>query len=87
MRVFPAASRAVNVNRFEPVDNAMLPLDHSVVPLAFPLPPRLFVQLTSVTAMLSEADPPKVIVDAVVVIVELAVGVRIEMLGRVISGL
>ena len=53
----PAASLAVTVMTFWPPDSAMPLLRQSFVPLQAPLPPRLFDQLTDVTALLSEAEP------------------------------
>ena len=55
---FPAASLAVTVMTFWPLDRAMPDLLQLVVPLQVPLPPRLFVQLTRVTFTLSVAVPP-----------------------------
>jgi hypothetical protein len=46
--VFPAASRAVTVITFVPLERVMLAL-HEVVPVAVPLPPRELDQLTWVT--------------------------------------
>ena len=56
--VLPAASRAVTVMTFWPLDRVMPLLLQVLVPLQVPLPPRLFFQLTAVTALLSEAVPP-----------------------------
>ena len=61
--VLPAASLAVTVMTFWPLDRAMPVLLQLVVPLQVPLPPRLFDQLTRVTAMLSEAVPAMFSVD------------------------
>ena len=56
--MLPAASLAVTVMTFWPLDRAMALLLQVVVPLQVPLPPRLFDQLTAVTALLSAAVPP-----------------------------
>ena len=68
----PAASRAVMVRVLEPVCKAMEPVDQlaEVPPLprvALPEPPRLLLQLTWVTPMLSLAVPDTLTVDAVLV--------------------
>ena len=52
-----AASRAVTVIIFDPLCTVIPETDQLLVPVAVPLPPRLFVQLTCVTATLSEAVP------------------------------
>ena len=56
--VLPAASATVTVMTFWPLDRAMPLLLQLLVPLQVPLPPRLFDQLTEVTATLSAALPP-----------------------------
>ncbi len=58
--VLPAASRAVTVNTFVPLDSAIPLTDQLVVPVAVPDPPRLFAQVTCVTPTLSDAVPLKV---------------------------
>ena len=58
--VLPAASRAVTVNTFVPVWSTIPLAVQVVVPLAVPLPPRLFTHVTWVTPMLSDAVPPSV---------------------------
>ena len=55
--VLPAASLAVTVMTFCPLDRVMPDLLQLVVPLHDPLPPRLLDQLTLVTPTLSEALP------------------------------
>ena len=55
--VLPAASLAVTVMTFWPLDRAMPVWLQLLVPLQAPLPPRLLDQLTAVTATLSEAVP------------------------------
>ena len=57
MLVFPAASRAVTVSTFAPLESAIPLTDQLVVPVAVPDPPRSFTQLTCVTPTLSEAVP------------------------------
>ena len=58
LAALPAASLAVTVMTFWPLDRAMALLLQVLVPLQVPLPPRLFVQRTEETALLSEAVPP-----------------------------
>src|SRR5262245_59056181 len=48
--MLPAASRAVTVRMLLPPTSGIGPADHEVVPVAVPLPPRLFVHVTWVTA-------------------------------------
>ena len=74
VRVLPAASRAVTVSTFEPDSSAMPFTDHAVVPVAVPLPPRLLLQVTCVTATLSEALPPRLMLDEKEMVDELLVG-------------
>ena len=56
-----------------------------VVPLAVPLPPAWLFQLTWVIPILSDAVPPRVTDDAVVVYVATAVGVVMVTTGFVVS--
>ena len=58
--VLPAASSAVTVSTFVPGWSTILLTVQVVVPLAVPLPPRLFAHVTWVTPMLSDAVPPSV---------------------------
>ena len=57
--VFPAASWAVTVITLSPSCNEMFEIVQLVVPEAVLFPPRLFVHVTLVTPMLSEAAPPR----------------------------
>jgi hypothetical protein len=57
-----------------------------VVPEAVPLPPRSFVQVTWVTATLSDAEPPRLSELELVPYAALDVGDEIEMEGAVVSG-
>jgi len=67
VEVLPAASRAVTVSTFVP-DWRTIPLAvQLVVPVAIPLPPRLFAHVTWVTPMLSDAVPPSMREELVVV--------------------
>ena len=56
--VLPAASLTITVMTFCPLDRVMALSLQVFVPLQVPLPPRLFSQITDVTASLSEAEPP-----------------------------
>ena len=86
MLVLFAASRAVTVSRFEPDCSAIPAALHEAVPVAVPLPPRLFVQLTCVTATSSAAVPPSASVPLVVLYVAPLVGAVIVTVGAVVSG-
>jgi len=57
-----------------------------VVPVAVPLPPRLFAHVTWVTPTLSDAVPPRVRRELLVVKVGLEVGDVIVIAGGVVSG-
>jgi hypothetical protein len=85
--VFPAPSRTVTVITFEPVCSEMLPVDQDVVPDAVPLPPRLLLHVTLATPLPpeSEAEPPKVMLLALVVYELLLVGELIVTVGFVVS--
>jgi hypothetical protein len=83
--VLPAASRAETVRVLEPGRSAIAPVVQVVVPVAMPLPPWLFVQVTWVTPTLSEAVPPKVRVEPLVVKVGLVVGDAMVTEGAVVS--
>src|SRR5690349_3067973 len=67
--MLPLASRAVKVRMLAPTFSGRAVTIHRVVPPAVPLPPRLFVQVTCVTAASSLALPPTSIVAFVVVTV------------------
>ncbi len=86
MPVFPAASRAVTVNTFAPLESAIPLTDQLVVPVAVPLPPRSFAQVTCVTPTLSEAVPLNV-ASGVVPVAKVAalVGPVIVATGSVVS--
>jgi len=58
--LLPAASCAVTVSTFVPGWMGIPLAVQLVVPLAVPLPPRLFTHVTWVTALLSDAVPPSV---------------------------
>jgi len=58
--VLPTAFLAVTVSTFVPIWRAIPLAVQLVVPLAVPLPPRLFAHVTWVTPTLSEAVPPSV---------------------------
>jgi hypothetical protein len=58
--VLPAASRAVTVSTFVPSRSTIPLAVQLVVPVAVPLPPRLFAHVTWVTPTLSDAVPPSV---------------------------
>ena len=65
--VFPAASLAVAVKTLLP-DCKVIPFAvQEVVPDAVPEPPRELAHVTEVTAVLSDAVPPKLIAEEVVV--------------------
>ena len=57
--VLPAASLAVTVTMLVPVCRPIPETFQLVVPDAVPLPTPLLTQVTSVTATLSEAVPPR----------------------------
>src|SRR6185503_8178390 len=80
--VLLAASRAVTVITVVPAPSGTLAIDQAVVPVATPLAPRLVVQLTCVTPMLSLAVPLTTIVSLVVVCVPVADGVVTARVGR-----
>jgi hypothetical protein len=63
---FPSPSKARSVMTLAPTWSAMLLTVQLVVPVAVPEPPRLFVQVTEVTATLSAAVPARLIVELVV---------------------
>ena len=84
--VFPAASLAVTVRILVPLSR-LIPLTlQLVVPEAVPLPPRLLLQVTLVTPTLSEAVPPRLMEDDVVLNVSRLVGEVIATVGAVVSG-
>ena len=58
--VLPAASLAVTVSTFVPACRTIPLAVQLVVPLDVPLPPRLFAHVTCVTPTLSDAVPPRV---------------------------
>ena len=58
--VLPAASCAVTVSTFVPSWMGIPLAVQLVVPLAVPLPPRLLAHVTWVTPTLSDAVPPSV---------------------------
>src|SRR5512147_2327192 len=59
--------------------------DQDVVPVAVPPPPRSFAQVTWVTPMLSDAEPPRFTELLFVVYVAAAVGDVIVTVGAVVS--
>ena len=65
--VLPAASRAVTISTFVPGRSAIPLAVQLVVPVAVPLPPRLFTHVTWITPTLSDAVPPSVREELVVV--------------------
>lgn len=65
--LLPAASLAVTVMALLPDCSAMPDADHDAVPEQVPLPPLLFDHVTLLTPVLSEAVPPMLRVEAVVV--------------------
>src|SRR5207253_232647 len=79
--VFPAASRAVTVSRFVPSWRAIPLAVQLVVPLAAPLPPRLLAHVTWVTPTLSDAVPPSVRGELLVLYVDAVVGAVMAMVG------
>jgi hypothetical protein len=82
----PAASRARTVRTLFPAASATPTTLHAVVPEAVPeAPVAEFVHVTCVTAMLSEAPPPRFTMEEEVAYVGEAVGVVIVMLGAVPS--
>ncbi len=85
MLVLPAASRAVTVSTFCPLCSTIPLTDQLVVPVAVPLPPRSLLQVTCVTATLSEAVPPSASGVALAVCVASLVGVVIVTVGSVVS--
>jgi len=56
-----------------------------VVPVAVPLPPRLFAHVTWVTPTLSDAVPPRVILELLVAKMGLEVGDVMVTVGAVVS--
>ena len=64
--VLPAASCAVTVSTFVPGWSAIPLAVQLVVPVAVPPPPRLFAHVTWVTPTLSDAAPPSVTKERVV---------------------
>jgi hypothetical protein len=81
----PAASRAVIVSTFDPVWRTTPLAVQLVVPVAVPLPPRLFAHVTWVTPTLSDAVPPRVRRELLVVKVGLEVGDVMVTVGAVAS--
>ena len=65
--VLPAASCAVTVSTFVPSWRAIPLAVQLVVPVAVPLPPRLFTHVIWITPTLSDAVPPSVREELVVV--------------------
>ncbi|PYN64454.1 MAG: hypothetical protein DMD93_22490 [Candidatus Rokuibacteriota bacterium] len=65
--VLPAASRAWTVSMFVPIWRTIPLAVQAVVPVAVPLPPRLFAHVTWVTPTLSDAVPPSVSEELLVV--------------------
>ena len=64
--MFPAASLARIVIRFDPTSSAICGVVHVVVPVAAPEPPVELLHVTHVTPVLSDAVPEKTIAAAVV---------------------
>src|SRR3970040_1990113 len=83
--VLPAASRAVTVSTLVPNWRTIPLAVQLVVPLAVPLPPWLFAHVTWVTPTLSEAVPPSVRSELLVLSVGAAVGEVIVTVGAVVS--
>jgi len=84
--LLPAPSRAVTVITLTPAERAIDGMVQDDVPDAVPLPPRSLVQVTCVTAMSSEAVPPRAMVPLPVEYVVAAVGVAITIEGIFPSG-
>ena len=82
--MFPAASLARIVIRFDPTRSAIGAVIQFVVPVAFPVPPVELLQATEVTPTLSEAVPEKTTVAAAVYTLVVA-GDRIVRVGGVVS--
>src|SRR5207244_4718996 len=83
--VLPAASCAVTVSTFVPSWRAIPLAVQLVVPLAAPLPPRLLAHVTWVTPTLSDAVPPSVRGELLVLYVDPVVGAVMAMVGGVAS--
>src|SRR2546429_8762078 len=83
--VLPAASCAVTVSTFVPSWRAIPLAVQLVVPLAVPLPPRLLAHVTWVTPTLSDAVPPSVRGELLVLYVDAVVGAVMAMVGGVVS--
>src|SRR5438034_5046279 len=79
--VLPAASWAVTVTTFVPSWRAIPLAVQLVVPLAVPLPPRLLAHVTWVTPTLSDAVPPNVRGELLVLYVDAVVGAVMAMVG------
>src|SRR5439155_12359629 len=79
--VLPAASCAVTVSTFVPSWRAIPLAVQLVVPLAVPLPPRLLAHVTWVTPTLSDAVPPNVSGELLVLYVDAEVGAVMAMVG------
>src|SRR5436853_2854172 len=83
--VLPAASCAVTVSTFVPSWRTIPLAVQLVVPLAVPLPPRLLAHVTWVTPTLSDAVPPSVRGELLVLYVDAVVGAVMAMVGGVVS--
>ena len=81
----PAASRAVIVITFDPLESGMPETLQFVPPPATPLGPRSLAHRTCVTPTLSDAVPPMDIVEDDMEYVVPVVGVLIVAVGRVVS--
>src|SRR5207237_2152731 len=79
--VLPEASRAWTVSTLVPVWRAIPLAAQLVVPVAVPLPPRLFAHVTWVTPTLSDAVPPSVRGELLVLYVYAVVGAVMAMVG------
>jgi hypothetical protein len=83
--LLPAVSVAVTVMEFTPSVSGIM-ADQLIVPVAVPLPPVAALdQVTSATATLSEAVPPRAMGPMLVAYVGDAVGALIEMAGALLS--
>ena len=84
--ILPALSLAVTVITLLPLERLIPEAFQLVVPIAVPLPPLSFAQLTLfIPLVVSEALPPKLIVELVEVYVESDVGLVMVIVGAVVS--
>ena len=84
--ILPALSLAVTVITLLPLERLIPEAFQLVVPIAVPLPPLSFAQLTLfIPLVVSEALPPKLIVELVEVYVESDVGLVMVTVGTAVS--